>query len=245
MSKISTKDRNSSLSGHELRSAETRKRLILSAIEVFGRIGYEAASTRELAKQAEANLSAINYHFGGKKELYLAGAQEIADHAAGLIKPLIDGLSAPSGGSLENRLETAVEGFLRIMLDPITPNSWAMFLSRCAAADDEAFHLIYDHALAPLQQSLARAVAALTKGPSDEETVRLRINSTFGALISFRLLPGIVQRGMGWEELRPENARRIGAMVRDLVRNGFLGGWERTGQPDGSIPDSSKECADD
>src|SRR6516165_638968 len=242
MSKVLAKDRTSSLSGHELRSGETRKRLVLAAIEVFGQIGYEAATTRELAKQAETNLSAINYHFGGKKELYLAAAQEIADHAAGLVKPLIDGLSAPSGGSLENRLETAVEGFLRIMLDPITPNSWAMFLSRCTGADDDAFRLIYDFALAPLQQSLARTVAALTKGPSDEEAVRLRISATFGALISFRLLPGIVLRGMGWEELHPENARRIGAMVRDLIRNGFLGGWEMTGQWDSStsIPDSSK-----
>src|SRR6516165_6121863 len=88
MSKVLAKDRTSSLSGHELRSGETRKRLVLAAIEVFGQIGYEAATTRELAKQAETNLSAINYHFGGKKELYLAAAQEIADHAAGLIRPL-------------------------------------------------------------------------------------------------------------------------------------------------------------
>jgi hypothetical protein len=126
-------------------------------------------------------------------------------------------------------VEAAVEGFLSIMLDPLTPNSWAMFLSRCAAADDDAFHLIYDQALEPLQQSLASTVAALSKGRSDEEAIRLRISATFGALISFRSLPGIVLRGMGWEELHPENARRIAAMVRDLIHNGFLGGWETTG----------------
>ena len=83
-----TRSPASAPSGHEARSAETRAKLTSAAIEVFAKVGYEAASTRELAKQAHANLSAITYHFGGNKELYLAAAQEIADYAAGLIRPL-------------------------------------------------------------------------------------------------------------------------------------------------------------
>ena len=56
-------------SGHDARSAKTREHLIEAAIEVVGAVGYEGASTRALAKAANANLSAIPYHFGGKKEL--------------------------------------------------------------------------------------------------------------------------------------------------------------------------------
>jgi AcrR family transcriptional regulator len=236
MKKVVVKKSASSPTGHELRSIETRARLISAAIEVFSRVGYEAASTRELANQAEANLSAIAYHFGGKQDLYLAAAQHIAEHAAELVKPLIARLSDPSGGSAESRLEEAVEGFLRVMLDPAVPNSWAMFLSRCAAADDDAFHVIYDRALAPLQESLAHTVAFLTNGPINEQAVKLRISSTIAALISFRLLPGFVLRAMAWKELHPENARQVGAMVRDLIRNGFLDGWEIMGQPNVSVP---------
>ena len=238
MKKVLVKNSASSLTGHELRSMETRARLISAAIEIFSRVGYEAASTRELANHAETNLSAIAYHFGGKQDLYLAAAQHIAGHAAELVNPLIDRLNNLSGGSAESRLEEAVEGFLRVMLDPAVPNSWAMFLSRCAAADDDAFHVIYDRALAPLQESLAHTVAFLTNGPINEQAVKLRVSSTISALISFRLLPGFVLRGMGWKELNPENARQVGAMVRDLIRNGFLDGWATTGQPNRPLPAS-------
>lgn len=217
--------------GHELRSAETRARLVAAAIEVFSRVGFEAASTRELAKHANANLSAITYHFGGKQELYLAAAQHIADHAAELVKPLIARLGDLSRGRAEVRLEEAVDGFLRVMLDPVTPDSWAMFLSRCTAADDEAFHIIYDRALEPLHEALAHTVLSIADGPTDMEAVKLRVSATVSALVSFRLLPGIVLRGMGWKELQSDDTRRIGVMVRDLIHNGFLSGWVRKKAP--------------
>lgn len=49
----------------------TRKRLFLSALEVFSRKGFQAATVREICSRAgQANLSAVNYHFGGKRRLY-------------------------------------------------------------------------------------------------------------------------------------------------------------------------------
>ena len=41
------------------RGAETRAQLIEAALDVFGRRGFEGASTREIAKAAGANLAAI------------------------------------------------------------------------------------------------------------------------------------------------------------------------------------------
>lgn len=212
--------------GHELRSTETRARLVANAIEIFGRIGYDAASTRELAKQSDTNVSAITYHFGGKRELYLAAAEAIGDEAAHLVQPLIDRLDAASKDGLEQRLEAAVSGFVDVMLDEAAPRAWARFLARCTAEDDDAFAMIYDRALAPLQRSLVHAVATSEAKDVDLNEIRLRASSVISAVISFRLLPGIVLRGMDWKELRPEQARRIATMVRDLIRNGFLNSWE-------------------
>ncbi len=68
----------SETNGHAVRSNGTKARMIEAAIEVFGTLGYETASTRLLAERAEVNLSAIPYHFGGKHALYLAAAEAIA-----------------------------------------------------------------------------------------------------------------------------------------------------------------------
>src|SRR5690606_15865778 len=61
----------------QYRGAATRARLIEAALDSFGRLGFEGASTREIAKAAKANLAAIAYHFGSKEALHVAVAEHI------------------------------------------------------------------------------------------------------------------------------------------------------------------------
>jgi len=48
----------------------TEQKIIEVATELFAKNGFEGASTREICKKADANISLISYYFGGKKELY-------------------------------------------------------------------------------------------------------------------------------------------------------------------------------
>ncbi len=50
----------------------TRENLIHYGIKLFSQYGYEATSTRMLAKEAKVNLSAISFHFSNKENLYIA-----------------------------------------------------------------------------------------------------------------------------------------------------------------------------
>lgn len=49
---------------------ETKKKIIDVARKIFSENGFEGTSIRELAKQAEVNVAAINYHFGSKEQLF-------------------------------------------------------------------------------------------------------------------------------------------------------------------------------
>ncbi len=53
--------------GNEL---DTRQKLIVIARKLFARFSYESVSVRMICEEAEANVSSISYHFGGKEELY-------------------------------------------------------------------------------------------------------------------------------------------------------------------------------
>ncbi len=51
----------------------TKERLFLAAVKVFAKTGYKGATVREICSVAgAANITAINYYFGGKDKLYKA-----------------------------------------------------------------------------------------------------------------------------------------------------------------------------
>jgi AcrR family transcriptional regulator len=54
----------------------TKARLLEAAGEEFAERGFTGARVRAICARAGANLAAVNYHFGGKEQLYLAAVLE-------------------------------------------------------------------------------------------------------------------------------------------------------------------------
>ena len=211
-------------SGHDARSAKTREHLLEATIEVIGSVGYEAASTRILAKAANANLSAIPYHFGGKKELYLAAAQMIADYARSRFEEVGALLDERVDAEPRSRFEDALIHLLHIVLEDAEPHSWTSFLARCTYDNDEAFELIHEEAIKPLVDRLALAVREMSDAKAKDEAIRLRVSAIVTAIMSFRFLRGIVLRSIDGDDFQGGHVAQFEAMVRDLCRSNFLAG---------------------
>jgi AcrR family transcriptional regulator len=58
-------------------SDETRREILRAARDIFGRLGYEAASVGAIAKAARATTGAIYHHFADKPALFAEVAEEI------------------------------------------------------------------------------------------------------------------------------------------------------------------------
>jgi len=58
-------------------TASTKERILKSAGIIFGKKGFKNATIREIAKAAQVNIAAINYHFQGKEGLYGAVLEEV------------------------------------------------------------------------------------------------------------------------------------------------------------------------
>ena len=92
------------------KSATTREKLLTAAGDVFIEKGFRDATVAEICARAEANVSAVNYHFGSKEALY----QESLRHSfKESIKtyPLDGGVSeaAPAEERLRGQLTSTIQ----------------------------------------------------------------------------------------------------------------------------------------
>ncbi|MBI2520815.1 MAG: TetR/AcrR family transcriptional regulator [Bdellovibrio sp.] len=53
-----------------LQNPDTRERILQVATDLFADRGFDGASVRAIAKKANVNLAAVNYHFSNKQNLY-------------------------------------------------------------------------------------------------------------------------------------------------------------------------------
>ena len=88
---------------------DTRERLLRAAAAVFGEVGYRRATVRDICSRAEANVAAVNYHFGDKDGLYAEVVR--SGIARGLEKYPVD-MGVPPDATAEQRLLGFVRSFL-------------------------------------------------------------------------------------------------------------------------------------
>jgi AcrR family transcriptional regulator len=64
----------------KMEKADKRVNILEAAEKLFSELGYEGASTRQIAKEAGANMAMINYYFGSKEGVFMEiMSQRIAD----------------------------------------------------------------------------------------------------------------------------------------------------------------------
>jgi len=56
-------------------SIEKKEKILNAAERLFGEVGFEAVSTRQLAKEAGVNMAMLSYYFGSKEKLFEAMIQ--------------------------------------------------------------------------------------------------------------------------------------------------------------------------
>lgn len=195
-------------SGHTVRAesrrrgtthdAATRQRLLYAALRLFSERGYQHVTVRELAREARANLAAINYHFGGKLELYAEVVESALDrlHA----DPTI---AAPAGASAEERIRSFVREYVPRLAAPSGDGKRFQKLMRHEMTEPTPVApRIADRIILPRIRYLSQAVAEmLDTEPSDARVgrcvVSLQAQCLFLMPNRFRevVIPGATEPG--------------------------------------------------
>ena len=208
-----------------LEGAETRERLLDAAEVLFAERGYHAASVRDITGAAGSNLAAVNYHFGGKAELYralflrrLAALRERRGRA-------IDE-AIRSGGDLERLLRDFAFAYLEPLVDGAVARRWSRLSLRELLDPQLSPDLFFDEMVEPTHAALAEALEKTLPrlGP---DLARQCVQSLVGQLTHLRLLNGYfasapaarAARNFDLSRAIDHAARFSAAAIRELAGN--------------------------
>ena len=200
---------------------QTRKALVIAALRLFGTVGYDGASTREIAAAANANLGSIAYHFGGKEGLRLA----VADYIVGLMQDLAARAAAASP-PLPPATPEAAEAQLSIMLERMfgffvaSPQAAEIvpFVLREMSAPTDAFERIYAGVFEPLHKRFCGVWEMATGEPADSAGTKISVFTLIGQVVYFRLARQAVLRRMGWKDIGPAEVSAIATIATRNLR---------------------------
>ena len=72
---------------------DTKSKILVVAKKEFAANGYDSTSIRDITKKAKVNVSAINYHFGSKEDLFLAIVKDVSEKFRVLSEQLVEAIS--------------------------------------------------------------------------------------------------------------------------------------------------------
>lgn len=192
--------------------------LLDTAIDQFGRLGFEGASTRDIARASGTAMSSITYHFGGKQGLYLAAAEHIAASIRALQGENVARAVAAGHESREAAIEalaTILDGLAQMMLRPET-ESWSRFIIREQQFPTEAFDLLFAKAMQPILDAFIELIGRARADLARREAVAMAI-LLFGQAMVLRAGRAAVCRALQVDQIDDETAFLLRARLRANV----------------------------
>ena len=164
-------------------SASTCDRILDAAERLFAEEGFHATSLRQITQAAEANLAAVNYHFGSKQALILAVFRRRLD---ALNQARLERLDAALKAANPSELEEVLKAFVFPAM-ALTHGSddqghrFMRILMRAFADQDEQLHRALSAEYAHVMRRFADAIATALPGTRPEQ-LRRQLDFLVGAL---------------------------------------------------------------
>jgi len=181
---------------------DTRTRLLEAAGEVFAEKGFRAATVRDICNRADANLAAVNYHFGDKLNLYV----EVVRHAGGGHEPPP---AFPPGTPPEVKLREYVHQTLSRLLDPRRPAWHAQLMAHEMAEPTEACMAVVGGFIRKNFEWLDAVLSELLPQQTSTADRHLVAFSIVGQCLHFKIHHPIAVLLIGEEEYRTFDIARL------------------------------------
>jgi len=198
-------------------------RLIEAAGPLFADQPFDAVSTRELAKAAGVNLSAISYHFGNKEGLYEAVFTRIVEDLEPVrsrTKSFLEGGLIAAKGSVAMQREI-VRTFASAIFDAVTDKDkpkWRMRLvMREVQSEGPCFNLVMRGHIDIMHDMVGKLAAVILKEDPQTPRVKLIAHSIMGLCLQYALNEALISYRMGWPKYGPDEKEILKKETSDII----------------------------
>ncbi|WP_068088648.1 CerR family C-terminal domain-containing protein [Polycladidibacter stylochi] len=203
-------------------AGRTKKSLIMSALSLFSSKGYAETTTRDIADMAQANISSIAYHFGGKQGLY----NSCADYLIVLARSNVNNrppcppeeIGKMTAEEAEQSLMDMVGRMILFMLGSKHSQIFVNFVLREVREQSPAIAKIYQEFISPNLNLAAAYYARAAELPIGSQQSYLTVMGLIGQVLYFKVASYVVLTTLEWEQIGEEEREQIRQTVCSNIR---------------------------
>ncbi len=200
----------------------TRCQLLAAAAEVFAESGFRAATVREICLRANANIAAVNYHFGDKEELY---RQVLTETYRTAIQKYPADFGLPPRATPEQRLRAFIHSFLLRIFSAGPSAHHGKLMAREMIEPTGALDAIVKDEIRPMADILHSIIGGLLGAKASDETKRLCSMSVVSQVLFYhhcrpvvaRMFPDMKFNASGIEKLTAHITRFSLAAIKEQI----------------------------
>lgn len=217
--------------GGYARGDETRRKIIEAAIGLFGRHGFDGASTREIAARAGVNAPALQYYFENKEGLYLACAESLADDSWRAMEPAVlrgrEALAHAAQAGPATDTEALIEAFVGVQaaladhtfVKRSDPDRRLFFAREQGGGEPETgSRLFHQRVRQPLNDVSLQLLERITGLPASDPRTIIRMFSLYGQLVVFYIAHRSALTLLDWSDIDAGRAEFLKANICEQSR---------------------------
>lgn len=187
----------------------TPDRIVEAAGEIFADKGFEQATVRDICQQANANLAAINYHFGDKQRLYVEAVKRAHKWKMDQAELPQWSTDAPAEQMLSDFIVTFIR---RLKLGDRDTWQNRLMMREMVRSDGACSELVRD-SIRPQFEILTSILRRLVPAETDEERLHLTAFSIVGQCLFYHFADPVVRKLVDNDEYERQSPEKLGEHI--------------------------------
>lgn len=203
------------------RGDEARGRLLDAALRLFGTHGFDAVSIRQIAEAAEVNVAAISYYFGGKKSLYLATAEHLADTIKSATAQFLEQVRKDLADADPEHARDLLRQVMRRLTYALIAGPATEFTVGFVYGEQirptEAFEILYERSFRDLFETISMIVGRIRDLDHTDPEAILVAHAVHGQILTFRASRATILRRLNKASFSAADVEQIADLVASLA----------------------------